>query len=380
MKTLTLILALLLGGCFDAEGGPSATAVPVDQGSALFDSGGATSPDQGLDTSGPAPDTKKSDAGTSDEGESHDVLDTGMAPLDSGLDQDDPGQTDSAEPEPDLWVATDEAASDVAEPEPDLPLDEGTLEPDTHTEADLPPDEGPDTYVEPDPGPVDTGPDPCGDCVLEGDGATQCLGEAVQTCTETVSGCLFWVTSTCDDGDACTLDQCQAGQGCTYQDLTYLCEDDDACTTNACDPVDGCLIEDLACDDGNFCTDDSCDSATGCVFAPNTNACDDLNVCTEFDICSQGECTGVDAELDCDDDDPCTNDFCHPVYGCTNEVNPNCAWWTNPDGCPGNDGPLFADILAALPTEGETDRRRDRRDHVLVQLRCRAVDRGVPRP
>jgi len=67
--------------------------------------------------------------------------------------------------------------------------------------------------------------------------------------------------------------------------------------------------------DQNPCTDDACDPLSGCTYTPNTAPCDDGDACTENDVCAGGECTGPDV-VDCDDDNPCTLDACKPAAGC----------------------------------------------------------------
>ena len=48
------------------------------------------------------------------------------------------------------------------------------------------------------------------------------------------------------------------------------------------------------CNDGNVCTDDACDATTGCTVIPdNTNPCSDGSACTVADRCSAGSCTGT---------------------------------------------------------------------------------------
>jgi hypothetical protein len=90
-------------------------------------------------------------------------------------------------------------------------------------------------------------------------------------------------TDTCaDDGDACTKDQCQAGQ-CLHTFDNGLCD----CATDA------------HCDDANACTDDSCSVAGGCVNDDNTNVCNDNDACTVTDACGAGDCTGTNVCFDC---------------------------------------------------------------------------------
>ncbi len=66
-----------------------------------------------------------------------------------------------------------------------------------------------------------------------------------------------------------------------------------------------------------------CDALTGeCVGTPLTDglACDDGNACSVFDACTAGVCVGGQA-IQCDDDNPCTDDLCHPAQGCAHKSN-----------------------------------------------------------
>tara|TARA_B100000579_G_scaffold364308_1_gene323234 strand:- start:752 stop:2821 length:2070 start_codon:yes stop_codon:yes gene_type:complete len=75
----------------------------------------------------------------------------------------------------------------------------------------------------------------------------------------------------------------------------------------------------IECNDGNPCTDDFCNPATGiCQTSNNTNACDDKNACTSGDTCSGGSCSGP--LVDCNDNNDCTQDSCNPTSGCLNEA------------------------------------------------------------
>jgi hypothetical protein len=74
------------------------------------------------------------------------------------------------------------------------------------------------------------------------------------------------------------------------------------------------------CDDSNPCTDDFCDETGHCSFAGNTASCDDGNRCTTSDACSGGACVGG-PPLDCDDGNPCTDDSCNPAIGCAHLNN-----------------------------------------------------------
>ncbi len=79
---------------------------------------------------------------------------------------------------------------------------------------------------------------------------------------------------------------------------------------NVCTP--GTAVD---CDDDNPCTDDSCDPQSGCQHVNNNNSCDDGNLCTMLDVCSAGSCGGT--VVVCDDSNFCTTDVCNPALGCT---------------------------------------------------------------
>jgi hypothetical protein len=83
---------------------------------------------------------------------------------------------------------------------------------------------------------------------------------------------------------------------------------------------DGACAEDvcigLVCPgDRNPCTDDGCDPVLGCTHVDNTQPCEDGDVCTVGDICFQGRCMSGDAK-DCDDRIECTLDDCDWATGC----------------------------------------------------------------
>ncbi|MFH1531566.1 MAG: hypothetical protein ABIK09_12630 [Pseudomonadota bacterium] len=125
----------------------------------------------------------------------------------------------------------------------------------------------------------------------------------------------------CDDGDPCTDDGCSPLSGCVYTMNTALCDDGDLCTTADHCQSGLCVAGGvLGCDDGNPCTDDGCSAPTGCVFVPNDAPCDDGNVCTTSSACAGGVCVGVDGK-DCDDGNLCTDDECSPLSGCVSTPN-----------------------------------------------------------
>ncbi|NUN16162.1 MAG: hypothetical protein HUU55_21255, partial [Myxococcales bacterium] len=148
------------------------------------------------------------------------------------------------------------------------------------------------------------------------------------------------VAGVCDDGDACTVDTCQADGSCGYAALVcddgdvcngfescdidtgcvagqpLVCEDDDnACTQAQCHPTIGCDAP-VSCDDGIGCTIDSCDTEVGCVYTPNDASCDDGELCSQDQCDANVGCVYQELAGVCDDSNPCTTDSCAPGVGC----------------------------------------------------------------
>ncbi len=117
------------------------------------------------------------------------------------------------------------------------------------------------------------------------------------TCVEGV--CLSPGSVECDDDNACTIDHCDALAGCVHLPKQSPC----------------CVGTENLCEDDNPCTDDSCDPATAaCEYLPNAEPCDDGDPCTVSNVCGQGACQGL--PKDCDDLNPCTDDYCSADSGC----------------------------------------------------------------
>jgi hypothetical protein len=70
----------------------------------------------------------------------------------------------------------------------------------------------------------------------------------------------------CDDGDVCTIDDCDNPVGCAY--FKIECNDFNACTDDSYDFAEGCQYSEISCDDGNDCTEDSCHPNSGCAHDP----------------------------------------------------------------------------------------------------------------
>ena len=195
--------------------------------------------------------------------------------------------------------------------------------------------------------------DPTAGCVhtLESSGTPCSTGSACYLEGSCADGSCGAAPITCDDDNECTVDTCDASEGCLHGATEGVCDDGDACTgPGACNGGTCESGEALDCDDGNMCTKDSCHSAQGCTtletFSPcctgavsvcddgnpcttdlcdpatkdcayenNYLLCNDGDACTTSDSCAGGTCEG-DA-VDCSDGNECTSDPCSPVSGCS---------------------------------------------------------------
>jgi hypothetical protein len=132
-------------------------------------------------------------------------------------------------------------------------------------------------------------------------------------------------TAPCDDGDQCTVNDVCAGGVCTPGPQED-CSDGISCTLDFCanhqtgecaHNPSGCECQtDLDCDDQNDCTNEFCDlSSFSCVRSNNSNSCDDGIFCNGTDTCGEGSCSIHSG-------DPCANGL--QCDNTCNEANQNC--------------------------------------------------------
>lgn len=97
------------------------------------------------------------------------------------------------------------------------------------------------------------------------------------------------------------------------------CNGVETCQGGACVPGEA-----LECEDGDPCTDDTCETTSGCVFTqrPDGSRCDNDSLCDGRETCIRGNCREGDPP-DCDDQNPCTDDFCVPSLGCQHDARPD---------------------------------------------------------
>jgi hypothetical protein len=120
----------------------------------------------------------------------------------------------------------------------------------------------------------------------------------------------------CADGNVCTADTCSAAQGCASTPTPgAACDDASVCTAiDVCDAAGACVgSATVSCDDGDACTADACDATYGCqstfVLGPTC------------DVCQHGGVLG--GPLDCNDENDCTGDACDPATGCAHTARPD---------------------------------------------------------
>lgn len=98
-----------------------------------------------------------------------------------------------------------------------------------------------------------------------------------------------------------------------------LCNGTEICLGGACAPGEA-----LECDDGNPCTQDTCLPESGCVFPALADgaSCDNGNLCDGRETCIRGTCREGEPP-DCNDSNPCTDDYCLPGSGCQHDRLPD---------------------------------------------------------
>ncbi len=177
--------------------------------------------------------------------------------------------------------------------------------------------------------------DTVSDVALDVEDAVDAMDAAdgVEPDTDVVEPCIDG--DDCDDGDPCTVgDKCN-NTGTCVGSFVNECDDQIDCTDDACETafdcshdikagyclVNGiCYVAD-ATDATLFGPCRACkpDIARDAMSADDTLTCDDSSACTESDHCASGTCTGTN--LDCNDDNVCTDDSCDPATGCKTDNN-----------------------------------------------------------
>ncbi len=143
----------------------------------------------------------------------------------------------------------------------------------------------------------------------------------------------------------------------------------------------------VSCDDENPCTDEFCNHGI-CEYSSNSLPCDDGDLCTENDICSIGNCVGTrivgchtcTVDADCNDNNPCTDETCN---GATCDYSNNTATCddanlcTVDDDCSGGTcaGDIIPDCQSCVSDGDCDDGRFCNGPETCVSLSCVPGDR-----
>lgn len=116
----------------------------------------------------------------------------------------------------------------------------------------------------------------------------------------------------CDDGIACTVDECSEREGgCVGRPDSSLCDDGLFCTgVESCAPrLGGCVSSPpVDCDDGVFCTSDRCDERTRTCLHPRREDVPECRCSPE--ICDDAFDNDCDMVVDCRDPDCIRSPVC----------------------------------------------------------------------
>jgi hypothetical protein len=160
-------------------------------------------------------------------------------------------------------------------------------------------------------------------CTIDTDCDDHVFCNGVERC-DLAFGCRRGEAPTCDDGQACTTDACDAvADACASTPDDTHCDDALVCNgAEVCSPTDpaadgeGCAPGvAMVCDDGITCTTDTCDeAASGCVSTPMAAACDDGVFCNGAETCdpAMGGCQPGTLPT-CDDAIGCSVGRCDPT-------------------------------------------------------------------
>lgn len=135
--------------------------------------------------------------------------------------------------------------------------------------------------------------------------------------------CFAHCDTLCSDGNACTIDACDASEHCLSSHPPVNCDDSSLCTTDSCNPATGCANVPKVCMDADNCTVDACDPLTGsCVALPvecNHGTCVPTQEGGAFCECNDGwtgdSCDVCDNDTDECESSPCVHGSCEDQCG-----------------------------------------------------------------
>ena len=150
----------------------------------------------------------------------------------------------------------------------------------------------------------------------------------------------------CDDGNPCTVDQCDPVDGCVSSASANgtPCDDPDPCRLGGSCSGGICGGGVATCDDGVVCTVDTCTADGGCLHGTDDQACATGNLCVLRQCHPLQGCVDL-ALIDCDDGNACNGkETCDPLSGA---CKPGFS-----SGCPAEDGNVCNGIAVCNPETG----------------------------
>ncbi len=126
--------------------------------------------------------------------------------------------------------------------------------------------------------------------------------------------CFAYCDSLCSDGNACTIDACDASEHCVSTHPPVNCDDGNLCTTDTCDPATGCASVPKICMDADNCTVDACDPLTGSCVAPPV-VCPDEHTCNPANGSCHCDLDPPGLDVDECESNPCVNGSCEDQCG-----------------------------------------------------------------
>jgi hypothetical protein len=150
-----------------------------------------------------------------------------------------------------------------------------------------------------------------------------CSGQS--SCIEGVCEDEVCCETTCDE--VCVFCNVEGFRGtCTPAPNGTSCSDGDVCNGKEVCLLDECVSGDsLNCDDEDPCTQNVCDPVAGCSWpaVENGTLCLDDDLCDGEEACLDGVCQEAAEPTDCNDHNPCTQDSCDILTGCIHEGLPD---------------------------------------------------------
>lgn len=127
--------------------------------------------------------------------------------------------------------------------------------------------------------------------------------------------------SYCVSNNKCKNGYCDIINGCIFESVKCPV-DFNKCHNYICDENIGCILNKIQCDNSDKCHPQKCEPDTGLCIVIEEIKCETNNSC-EIAQCNSNSGACIYQQVLCDDNNPCTNDYCNPInkitYECIHE-------------------------------------------------------------